>query len=178
MLSCVQHKSRSLILIFRTFFLLDISKLVPLSFVADTVDYESFEPESSGLLIHEYFDKIYKLYPNIKSYKQLQKEEILHVDPLKEKLNPYSKENSHLGNFKAYLESMSESEEDKKRKASQKNDKFKLDADELKEYLRPTIPPFSAINEPKDETEDKEKNNEEDEDDEEDEDIPDFIKDL
>ena len=87
-------------------FPIDISKLVPLSFVADTIDYESFEPESAGLLIHEYFDKIYKMYPNLKSYKQLQHEETLRIDPLKDTLNPYSKENSHLGNFKAYLESM------------------------------------------------------------------------
>lgn len=162
-------------------FPIDISKLVPLSFVADTIDYESFKPESAGLLIHEYFDKIYKMYPNLKSYKQLQHEETLRIDPLKDTLNPYSKENSHLGNFKAYLESMVDSDENERRKANQKSNKFKLDTGELKEYLRPTIPPFSAFNQPKDENEGdirKEENEEEDEDYENFENFPDLIKDL
>lgn len=166
-----------LILSFFYTFPIDISKLVPLSFVADTIDYGSFEPEASGLLMHEYFDKIYKMYPNIKSYKQLQNEEILHIDPLKDSLNPYNKENSHLGHFKDYLESMLESDEDKKKK-DQKNIKFKLDTEEVKEYLRPTIPPFSAVNKPNEENKEKEEENKEDEYDEDYEDLPDFIKDL
>ena len=165
------------------YFFTDISKLVPLSFVADVVDFENFDPEASGLLLHEYFDKVYKMYPNIKSYKTLQEEEILHFDPLKDQLNPYSRENYNLGNFKAYLASMindDNRDDDAKRKGEQKKDKFQLDVAEVKEYIRPTVPPLSAVNEPKGDGETDNDNDKEEEDgeDEDDDDIPDFIKNL
>lgn len=155
--------------------------MVPLSFVAETLDYETFDPEASGLLIHEYLDKVYLIHPELnRSFKKLKDKEILHLDPLKEQLNPYNRRNYNVGNFKAYLESMlQDNVNGDERKEDKPIGRFQLSPAEVKEYLRPTISPLSAYNQPKSLEDEK---NEDEENDEEydnngfnEDEIPDFL---
>eukprot|EP00111_Clytia_hemisphaerica_P001417 TCONS_00004026-protein len=127
----------------------DISKLVPLNFVADTAGIGDFDPEKNGLLIHEYFDQLYKKYPQYKKFSELQDEQILMVDPFKDKNNPYA---DAVKKFKWVLESIYQDNGGKldSEKSGNNDARFQLDSAEVAEYERPTVPPLSEIQTPAD----------------------------
>jgi len=128
---------------------------MPLSFIADTSGQDVINPEKAGFLLHEYFSLIFKQFPEYKSKKDLDFDDVLQRDVLKEKFDPYASDD-----VQRYMQSYSDwfvvgdrnskkTESNSLKKGKKRDPRFELDPAEKEEYTRPTVPPISEIMDPK-----------------------------
>ena len=131
-----------------------LRKIIPLSFVADTSADIVINPEKAGYLVHEYYDLVFKQLPDYKSKKDLDFDDVLQKDVLREKFDPYARDEVkqlfRTGSDWINVDRNGKPDSNQLKapppvKEKKRDPRFELDPKEKEEYTRPTLPPVMEV---------------------------------